>query len=61
MNQPMSFEVWMRMVDQKIADLCEGLESDDLEDQTYRDWYDDGVYYIDAALWALENSGFEVE
>lgn len=51
------FESWMRQVNAELSAIC-GLSSDDLADQTYRDWYEDGISPEDAATMTLEDEGF---
>lgn len=47
-----SFEEWKKQVDQAINRIC-GLSSDDLPDQPYRDWYEEGVPTATAARRAV--------
>lgn len=47
-----SFEEWKKQVDQAINQIC-GLSSDDLPDQPYRDWCEDGVSPATAARRAV--------
>lgn len=37
------FEEWMSRVNQLISEKLGGLDSNDLPDQCYRDWFEDGV------------------
>jgi len=53
----MSFEDWLRKVDQAVGQIA-GLSYMDLADQPYRDWYDDGVAPGTAAKRALASEGF---
>jgi hypothetical protein len=53
----LTFEDWMEAVDIEVVNVA-GIETDDLEDQTYRDWFDSGMTPHEAALQALENCGF---
>lgn len=53
----MSFKKWMQQVDRYIAWLV-GLGADDLADQCWRDWYDDGASPREAATEALANEGY---
>lgn len=54
------FHQYMVAVDREIQART-GLGFLDIEDWTYRDAYDDGVDPEDAAIQALENSGWEGE
>jgi len=56
--KPMGFEKWMEKVDAVIGRLVGGLSHEDLADQTWRDWYNDGVTPKEAAEMALEYEGF---
>ena len=42
------FATWKQRVDQHVQALC-GLTCDDLPDVCYRDWFDEGLHYIQAA------------
>lgn len=53
----MTFEQWMKKVNQNISEVA-GLSSDDLADQTYMDWFEDGMTPMEAAMEALEAEGF---
>lgn len=52
-----TYHEWMQAVDAHLRSRS-GLSSDDLADQTYHDWYDDGMDPIEAAEQVLENEGF---
>lgn len=52
----MSFEDWLGYVDARLFNQV-GLTHGDIADQTWRDWYDDGVAPVDAAREALVNEG----
>ena len=54
----MSFEDWMRKVDQAVGAKT-GLSVYDLADMPYRDWYDSGMSPSSAAKRALASEGFE--
>jgi hypothetical protein len=56
----MSFEAWMKRVDQHLVAMST-LRSSDLADQTYHDWYDSGMTPKEAAIETLENEGFPFE
>jgi hypothetical protein len=49
-----NFKSWMADVDRELESLC-GLSSDDLADQCYMDWYEDGLSANEAAQEALDN------
>lgn len=53
-----AFKSWMSKVDQGVISIC-GLTSDDLPDQTWRDWFDDSIEPEEAAEMALENAGWD--
>lgn len=53
MQERVSFEEWMRQVNNAISDRLAGLTSDDLPDCCYRDWYDEGLSVRQAALRAI--------
>ena len=55
----MTFEEWMKEVDSHIESEC-GFTSEDLADQPYRDWYNDGMSSSEAARTTLEQEGFPV-
>jgi hypothetical protein len=59
-EEGLTFEEWMAKVDRVIAAHC-GLGSGDLADQTYWDWWNDGVSPRDAAEMTLEDEGFPFE
>lgn len=49
------FDAWMKKVDAAIADKCGGLDSRDLPDQPYAQWFDDGKTAKGAASKACKN------
>lgn len=51
----MSFEEWMRWVDRYCTSTY-GLSIHDLPDCCFRDWYDEGTTYVNAAKRAIKNS-----
>lgn len=51
----MDFNTWMDAVDREIISVC-GLGVNDLPDQSFRDWFDDGLTPREAAEYTLENS-----
>ncbi|RMD98394.1 MAG: hypothetical protein D6816_16270 [Bacteroidetes bacterium] len=53
----MTFKEWMRQVDRELIRKS-GLSSRDLADQTYWDWFFDGISPEEAAEETLENEGF---
>lgn len=55
-----SFKEWLSAVDRSLLATC-GLTHMDLADQTWRDWYDDGVRPDEAAEMCLEDEGFPFE
>lgn len=57
MAKRMSFEQWMKKVDAIIDADC-GLSSDDLGDQDYLSWYEDGMSCREAAMDALREEGY---
>ena len=50
------FREWLRQVDLELAKRC-GLSHDDLADQPWRAWYDDGLTAAEAAGECLFNEG----
>ncbi|MCI0579950.1 MAG: hypothetical protein L0332_24075 [Chloroflexi bacterium] len=58
MSQPQSFAAWMRQVNAAVFARA-FVSADDLPDQPYRDWYDDGLSPEEAAGAALEDAGFD--
>jgi len=52
------FTEWMADVDAALAAKLGGFTSRDLPDQTYRDWFDDGMDPREAAAEALAADGF---
>jgi hypothetical protein len=57
-EQADGFAAWMKQVDNAIAGVV-GLVSDDLADQTYRDWFNAGWPPQEAARCALASEGFD--
>jgi hypothetical protein len=57
----MTFEQWMKAVDQVVGEIAFGLSLYDLPDLNYRDLYDSGATAQDAAEEALENADFPFE
>ena len=55
----MSFEKWMKGVDAVTTYAC-GLSYMDLADNCYRDMFDDGMTFAEAANDTLKNEGFEI-
>ena len=53
------FDSWMCSVDRYIARACCGLDSRDLPDCCYADWYEDGVKPQAAARRAIRSAGGE--
>jgi len=53
------FDLWFRDVDRWLL-LRFGFGADDLPDQPWRDWYDDGLSPADAARCALEEEGVDL-
>ena len=51
-----TFDQWMRLVDAALSRLC-GLESGDLPDVCYSDWYEDDVPPVTAARRAMRYAG----
>lgn len=51
----MTFELWMRKVDEHLIDRC-GMTSADLPDYYYMDLFEDGVDPEEAAEEAFENA-----
>jgi Family of unknown function (DUF5419) len=47
------FTQWMAEVDEYIAVRYMGVDSNDLPDQNYRDWFDDGLSSTRAAKRAI--------
>ena len=48
-----TFEKWMKQVNAKIASRCGGLDSEDLPDVCYSDFYEDGLTPTQAAREAI--------
>ena len=55
----LTFEEWLKQADYTLESLV-FLGHDDLPDQTWRDWYNDGVTPADAARMTLENEGLNL-
>jgi Family of unknown function (DUF5419) len=53
----MTFEVWMTVVNERIASVLLGLDSDDIPDWGYWDAWNDGVNPNEAACEALKEAG----
>lgn len=53
MAKKRSFVEWMKLVDVKIAEKLFGMNSRDIPDCPYHDWYDDGVSPATAAARAI--------
>jgi hypothetical protein len=58
MSKQREFEQWMKMVDSQLEWMTGFLDSKDLADQPYRDWFDDGMQARLAAREVLVNEGF---
>ncbi len=54
------FREWLRQVDTELAKRC-GLSHDDLADQPWRDWFNDGFTPAEAAEESLINEGWPGE
>lgn len=54
-TQSRTFPEWMKAVDE-IIERRLGLSSADLPDCCYRDWYDEGVSPLTAAVRAIRNA-----
>lgn len=55
----MTFENWMTKVDATFQETL-GIDHESWPDQTYYDWFEDGVEPIEAVAYAVENEyGFE--
>jgi hypothetical protein len=52
-----TFESWMSKVDGKLL-ATSGLTHHDLADQTWRDWFNDGMPAAEAAELCLKDEGF---
>jgi hypothetical protein len=50
-----AFSVWKTKVNNHCRQLC-GLDADDLDDQPYADWFDDGIEPFVAARRAIRNT-----
>ncbi len=50
------FREWLRQVDLELTKRC-GLSHDDLADQHWRDWHNDGMTAAEAACECLVNEG----
>ena len=55
-----NFDKWMILVDQEITNICD-MVSDDIEDVDYWSMFDSGYKPVDAARYALEQSGYPEE
>jgi hypothetical protein len=53
----MTFEQWMALINQAIM-LEVGITTDDLTDQSYRDWYESEMTPQEAADQALADNGY---
>lgn len=54
----MTWEEWMEQVDTEINKIIGlGLDHNDLADQPYHDWYEDGVRPKTAAKRAIKDNG----
>ena len=53
----MTYEEWYRAVNRHVFELCE-LDTEDLPDCCYRDWYEGDVSPKMAAKKALRNAGW---
>lgn len=51
-----TFEEWMAQVNREVSNII-GLDADDLADQPYYDWYEDGVRPKTAAKRAIKDNG----
>lgn len=51
-----NFRAWLRLVDLELTRRC-GLGHDDLADQHWRDWFNDGMTAAEAAEECLINEG----
>lgn len=56
MKHKISFEEWMKLVDKQVEARI-GLSVHDLEDCSFRDWYDEDMSSARAARLAMENAG----
>lgn len=54
----MNFRQWMKAVDDEVFEIS-SVSASDLNDQPYRDWFDDGIGAEDAANMALDDAGFD--
>jgi hypothetical protein len=54
------FREWLRQVDLELTKRC-GLIHDDLADQPWRDWFNDGFTAAEAAEECLINEGWPEE
>lgn len=53
----MTFDEWMNQVNIEVSNQV-GLDADDLADQPYYDWWEDGVRPKTAAKRALKDNGW---
>lgn len=53
----LTFEQWLKKVDEILEDLLVGLNSQDLPDMNYRDYYDEGTSPKRMAKIAMKNAG----
>jgi hypothetical protein len=51
------FDSWMAAVDRHLMQRV-GMTHDDMGDQCYSDWHNDGITPLQAARLVLENEGF---
>jgi len=52
-----TWEEWKAQVNREVSNIA-GLDADDLADQPYYDWYEDGVRPKTAAKRALKDNGW---
>jgi hypothetical protein len=52
-----SFDAWMKQVDEAISSILYGMTSADLPDFTYSDMFEDGMKPRQAARQAIRNAG----
>lgn len=55
--ETMDYGTWFARVNRQVVRIS-GVGADDLPDQSWRDWFDDGMTPNEAAREALANEGF---
>lgn len=56
----MTFEHWMTAVNKQV-EIMAMVSVDDLADQPFRDWFNDGISAREAAEMTLEDNGYPMD